>query len=117
MSRLQLAIEASFIQRLGWTLLHSLWQGLAVTILLVVALAILRKRGPKIRYVACCGAMLIFATAPVVTFLMMPAPVDTGTSGVTKLVAAPRSGKEHAEPVVIPRTKNPAMVKAAANDE
>jgi hypothetical protein len=52
------------LQRLGWTLLHSLWQGALLFALAAVLLRAMRHRGPQARYLVACGAlgaMLLFA--------------------------------------------------------
>ena len=40
----------AFIEAMGWTLFHSLWQGAILTILLIVVLLILKKSRAQIRY-------------------------------------------------------------------
>jgi GWxTD domain-containing protein len=67
-----------WVQRLGWALLHFLWQGTAIAI----AFAILRKLlarslGPQGRYVLACAALSAMTIAPGVTFLVMPSPQIT----------------------------------------
>src|SRR5258708_6960384 len=42
---------------IGWTLLHSLWEGAIISATLAAALAVLRS--PRARYAAGCGAMLV----------------------------------------------------------
>ena len=43
------------IQALGWTLLHSIWQGAIFAILLVLVLIALRKYTAQSRYVVSVG--------------------------------------------------------------
>ena len=60
------------IQKLGWTLLHLLWQGAIIAGLLSVALSCLRNRSANSRYLVSCLALGLMAVTPVVTFLVLP---------------------------------------------
>jgi len=46
-----------FSKALGWTLLHSLWQGLLIFLLLWAALGYYKKKSPQLRYLFSCMAM------------------------------------------------------------
>jgi GWxTD domain-containing protein len=56
------------IHALGWTLLHFLWQGTAVAILLAGVLWLLSSRRPQWRYVAACGALVLMLVLPLATW-------------------------------------------------
>jgi hypothetical protein len=58
--------------RLGWVLLHSLWQFALIAIVLAVAIEILRRRSAALRYVVCCGALASTIPAVIVTFALIP---------------------------------------------
>src|SRR5262245_15386591 len=94
--------------RLGWALLHSLWQGAVLAVMAAVGLYLLRRRSANARYLIGCLALLLAAVAPAVTFLFLradpsssseqptearpaaAAPAATATVGVTgALPAAP----------------------------
>ena len=49
---------SGFVQALGWTLLHFLWQGLLIAGATALALAALRNARPEARYAVGCGALL-----------------------------------------------------------
>ena len=49
---------SSFVQALGWTLLHFLWQGLLIGCATALARAALRNARPEARYAVGCGALL-----------------------------------------------------------
>jgi hypothetical protein len=55
------------IDALGWTLLHFLWQGAAVALLLGLFLALSRKSRPQVRYLAACAALTIMCVAALAT--------------------------------------------------
>ena len=55
----------------GWTLLHSLWEGAILAVALAAVL--MATRSPRVRYAAACVAMLVMLGAFGVTFIrMMP---------------------------------------------
>jgi beta-lactamase regulating signal transducer with metallopeptidase domain len=56
---------------LGWTLIHFVWQGGLVALLLGVANAILRRGLATTRYAVSCGALLLMLAAPIATFSLL----------------------------------------------
>lgn len=68
--------------RLGWALVHFLWQGALVALLLKVALSVLQRRSPNARYLAGCAAMLCLVALPIVTSIMMDVPGSVTHPGV-----------------------------------
>jgi hypothetical protein len=58
-------------QRLGWTLLHFLWQGALLALLHQLARAALHRRSAHARSVAGCLTLLLMAIAPVWTFVTL----------------------------------------------
>ncbi len=72
------AIEQLFadglIWRLGWTLVHFVWQGALIAVLTAVALWFLRRHAVSSRYVVSCTALLACVAAVMATFALVPAP-------------------------------------------
>ena len=60
-------LSASSIDLLGWTLLHFVWQGALVAVLLAGALRLLDDHPPQVRYVVSCAALLTLFVLPVAT--------------------------------------------------
>ena len=58
-------------QRVGWALVHFLWQGTAVALLLAVLLQLLRRRSPQARWAVSCLALAAMAALPAVTACMV----------------------------------------------
>ncbi len=56
------------VHALGWTLLHFVWQGTVVAILLASVLGLLRGKAPQLRYGAACCAMVLMLLLPLVTW-------------------------------------------------
>ena len=60
--------EQPAVHALGWTLLHFVWQGTIVAILLAIVLGLLRGRSPQLRYGAACCALALMLILPLVTW-------------------------------------------------
>ncbi len=63
-------LEASWAERIGWALLHSLWQIALIAGVYALIGAMLRKRSAQARYLCGCAAMLAMLGAPVATWLI-----------------------------------------------
>lgn len=74
-------------QALTAALLHFVWQGLMVAVLLWVVLLILKKRSPSARYLASCVSLLVLAALPAVTAFRVYRPPVPARAGV-RFVAA-----------------------------
>ena len=62
-----------WVQRLGWTLLHFLWQGTAIVIGYAMLRSLLaRSLGAQGRYILACAALAAMALAPPLTFMLIP---------------------------------------------
>ncbi len=112
---------ASLIEALGWTLLHFLWQGTAIALLLWPGLRLLRRAAPSWRYAAAAVALLSMLAAAGATLARhWPEEKVTPTPPVTSAVQAmpgnaqPRPSTPSASeppdslmPVVEPRAPEP----------
>lgn len=84
-----------FWQQLGLTLMHFLWQGLLVALLVAAVVGVLRLRHGQGRYWAYLGAFAVMAICPLLTFLAIhrPSEIETlplnGQMVVTPAVEAP----------------------------
>src|SRR5262245_22282275 len=56
------------VEILGWTLVHFLWQGAAIALVLAAALRGLRRSTPQARYLVACAALAAMAVCPAATF-------------------------------------------------
>lgn len=57
MGNLVALFDSHFIYALGWTLVHSIWQGLLVVLLLNVGLKLTYSINPAVRYLLCISAL------------------------------------------------------------
>jgi GWxTD domain-containing protein len=58
----------SLIHAVGWSLLHFLWEGAGVALLLASALKLLDNRSSQLRYTLAFCALVLMAASPLVTF-------------------------------------------------
>jgi len=84
------------VHRIGWVLVHSLWQGAAVAAALAGTLRCLRNQSAAARYAASCAALLLITTLPLVTFAIVapaarfapePLPLTAGAEPVARAEA------------------------------
>jgi TonB family protein len=72
-----IAPAAHLAHALGWTLLHFLWQGALVALILACILSLLSGRSAQHRYLAACCALALIVALPLVTFTrLVTAPQD-----------------------------------------
>jgi uncharacterized protein (TIGR03435 family) len=82
-------MNGPWIERLGWTLIHFLWQG---TLIAAIYAAAKRSRKPQLRYLLACIALAAMVAAPIVTYIAItpaeaPANPYVGTIPVSSAVA------------------------------
>jgi len=85
MTVLEFWMQGSSAKAMGWTLIHSLWEGAAVALALVVLLGV--TRSARIRYWAACGAMLVLLAGFGATFYRVM-PRETGIAARAPIPAA-----------------------------
>ncbi len=61
-----------FVERLGWVLVHSLWQFTLVALLAGVTVRVMRRQSASLRYVVLVVAMAVSVSAPLVTWQLQP---------------------------------------------
>lgn len=74
-------MNAAWVQQLGWTLLHFLWQGSAIALVWALLRAILRRTlSAQGRYLLACLALAAMAASPIVTWIVLSAGSAAGRS-------------------------------------
>jgi bla regulator protein BlaR1 len=68
MNFIQSMFSSSVSEALGWTILHSLWQGAIVALLLYIAQVLTRRHSASLRYNLSLGAMLVMCAAVIITY-------------------------------------------------
>src|SRR5690242_8665912 len=99
---------------LGWSLLHFLWEGAVIAVLLAAALTGLRRASAQTRYVVNCAALILMLMSFAATLTDLRAPPAPGPS----YTAAPATPAGHdpatsgASPLVAIKDYMPALVWA-----
>lgn len=107
-----------FSSALGWTLLHSLWQGTLIFFILMVLLAILKKKSPHFRYLVLCFSLAMFFGWMVATFLSFfsvpTLPIVLTEMGEMQLNELAVSSPVDSPIVIMPNWWQNLQIKAAA---
>ena len=81
--------DSNVAELVGWSLLHFLWQGALIALVVWGALALVTSKKPNIRYaISCCG-LLAMAISPIVTMYVISGyqAVNTRVAVNTSLVS------------------------------
>jgi bla regulator protein BlaR1 len=86
------------LERLGVALLHSLWQGALVGLLLFAGLVALRRATAQMRYLLLCTALALMLLLPVCTFVQVQHQITVASSlpSESRLVASAAAALEAA---------------------
>jgi len=90
--------QSHYLQVIGWTLLHTLWQGALVFAAAALAFWLMRDRGPQAKYLAACTSLAVILALAVGTYAYMVAePVAANvalgaSTGVTEMSAIALAG-------------------------
>ena len=87
MDTLTAFLSEQTIERIGWVLVHFLWQGIAVAALIWCVLKTLGKASSNTRYIAACIGLGLMVSAPVVTFMLLDSGVPVTTGPVVEQTA------------------------------
>lgn len=75
MNAMQMLSSEAWVERLGWTLVHFLWQGLSIALLYAAARRIMARRSSSNgRYLLACAALAAMMAAPLATWRLMQQP-------------------------------------------
>jgi len=75
MNMLNMILSSEVIRSIGWTLLHSLWEGAILLVLASVLVWLFRKHSATIRYAILCAAMVLILFSSLLTFYFIYTPV------------------------------------------
>lgn len=67
-------LDTPLVHRLGWTLVHLVWQGTAIGLIALVLLPLIRHRSAAARYNVLLGLFLLLVACPLATFLLVSPP-------------------------------------------
>ncbi len=118
-------ISYEVIQKIGWVLLHFIWQAAAAALVLAVILRILRRFSANLRYITACLSLILIVLLPVITIQFIevsssPPQTENANEPVTQSVIAPIypaiQPSYVTEPQVVTYIKpEPAAIKPSVN--
>lgn len=86
---IQQGIPAEVLHAMGWTFLHSLWQGLLAAMLAAAVMIFTRKATARLRYHLLCAVLICFIAGAGSTFIyywqQAPAATNITSSGVVSV--------------------------------
>jgi uncharacterized protein (TIGR03435 family) len=113
MNAMQMLSSEAWVERLGWTLLHFLWQGLAIAVLYAAARrGVARASSPHVRYLLACAALAAMMAAPLVTGGLMR-PSAASPDAAYRIRSAPPAAS--ATGIAAATATLPASVRAAVS--
>jgi hypothetical protein len=80
---------AAAVERLGWVLVHSLWQFAAVAAVVATALWLARRSAPAVRHGLLLGGLVAFVALPVATWCLVDLSPAAALANAAELAALP----------------------------
>jgi TRAP-type C4-dicarboxylate transport system substrate-binding protein/beta-lactamase regulating signal transducer with metallopeptidase domain len=77
-------IRLPMIETLGWTLLHFLWQGALVALILAAFLWLLKHHHSSLRYGLSCASLALMFVCPMITYMVLETRTSTQPSVETQ---------------------------------
>jgi type II secretory pathway component GspD/PulD (secretin)/beta-lactamase regulating signal transducer with metallopeptidase domain len=81
MATLENLLSQAIVERLGWTLIHFVWQAAAIALLLAIVLKALHKHSASLRYIIACLALMLIVALPLVTMALVEVPEPVAEAG------------------------------------
>jgi hypothetical protein len=82
-------LGTALIERLGWCLVHSVWEGAAVALVAAGDFRWLRRSSAQTRYLTACGALLAMTIMPLAPSISTSSRRDADIGPRTTLYSAP----------------------------
>ena len=114
MGTLQNIFQEEIVQRLGWTLVHFVWQATVVAVILAIVLRLLRKYSANLRYLIACLALILIVLMPAITIRMVDVSVETIKPIKQAVVDLPEAGADAQAVVEMPQVESPLTQVAAS---
>ncbi len=118
MTALENILSQETIQKLGWTLLHFIWQAAVLAVFLAILLRILRKSTANLRYIIASLTLTLIVLLPVITIKLVPVSAPLITANIvpeSAPVVLPTSDVPSAETIVIERLEPSEIVTPASS--
>ena len=89
MTSLASLVDPTLVERLGWTLVHSLWQGVLIAAVSGILFFALRNARAQTRYLAACASLLLVVASSAITFSMIAPSEPAQPAPDTSLASLP----------------------------
>ena len=74
MSAIRYLLGFPWVQPVGWTLVHFLWQGALIGLTSSILFRLTRQSSTQLRYLLACGLLALCVAAPLATFTLLARP-------------------------------------------
>ncbi|PSR55429.1 hypothetical protein AHMF7605_18920 [Adhaeribacter arboris] len=117
MNYLPAFITPRLVEALGWTILHSLWQGALVAITLSVLMILLHRHSARIRYAV--ATMALFSTLVIAgitfirTYQQVPQPVPVSNSIAREIQPSVTNSASKPMPALTPSGSTKSVLRGA----
>src|SRR5450432_4256511 len=112
MNAMQVLSSQAWVERLGWTLVHFLWQGLLIAVFYATARrGVARTSSPNARYLLACAALAAMMAAPLVTWGLIR-PWDASPDAAYRIRSTPPAASTSG---IATTTMLPASVRATVS--
>ncbi len=75
METLENILSQEIIRKLGWMLVHFVWEGTVIALIASIVLRMLRRYPANLRYITACVALALMVLTPAITIRMIETPV------------------------------------------
>jgi beta-lactamase regulating signal transducer with metallopeptidase domain len=109
------------VERIGWTLLHSVWQIAAIALVYGFVLLMVR-RSADLRYLAGCAALVAMLAVPIATFFADSVTVDGSYDQASPAIVTARNEQDRQQTgkqitsVAQPRSQTPSANRGDSSD-
>jgi beta-lactamase regulating signal transducer with metallopeptidase domain len=94
-------LGSSLIERLGWVLLHSIWQVALIAAVFTIAIRAMAHLSANARYAVGCVALLLMIAVPLITFFLVTTPIhDESVVHVAATGSVPDDSHDSADAIV-----------------
>jgi len=116
MNAMEMLSSQPWVERLGWTLLHFLWQGLAIAVLYAtIRRGLPHVASPQRRYLLASAALAAMMAAPLVTWwLLQPSSSDPDAAYRIRIVPTPSASIANATGKLSPSVRDIASAPETA---
>lgn len=103
-------------QAVGAALLHFLWQGALIALLVACLNVLLQNRGARTRYAVACVGLVLMLAAPIVTFAVIEEGLPASANRATPMIAPVTLAQPAPADISVPVTIGHDVVRTDADD-